>query len=143
MPCGAHCFILYLQAGFHLSPPLSFCAEDDLKAKQPLLLLSGLYAPFASGGRGEQSGQASAHPSHLHRPIAPHTAEMPAAAATAAMPCSEHIHCVTSLWNQGPHVIRMQFSKFACRFPPSTVVLPFLSVMSLQIVCEHRYDTLE
>lgn len=45
MPCGAHCFILYLQAGFHLSPPLSFCAEDDLKAKQPLLLLSGLYAP--------------------------------------------------------------------------------------------------
>lgn len=45
MPCGAHCFILYLQAGFHLSPSLSFCEEDDLKAKQPLLLLSGLYAP--------------------------------------------------------------------------------------------------
>lgn len=53
MPCGVHCFILYLQAGFHLSPPLSLHAEGDLKAKQSLLLLSGLY------------GLCAPHP-HLH-----------------------------------------------------------------------------
>ena len=108
MLCGAHCFILYLQAGFHLSPPQSSHAEDALKARQLLLLADGLYGLYTTHPswhpEEEESNQGKCVPFFLTctNLLPRYTAEMPAAAAPSATPCGEHIHCVTSFWKHFP-----------------------------------------
>lgn len=106
MPCGAHCFILYLQASFPLSPPLTFHAENALKAGQLLLLPDGLYGLYATHSSWHpeegKSNQATCVPLFLTGtiPSPQHTAEMPAAAAPSAAAHSKLIHCVTSRWKE-------------------------------------------
>lgn len=69
VPCGAHGFILYLQAGFRLSPPLSSHAEDAPKARQLLLLPDGLYGLYTTHPswhpEEEESSQANCVPFFL------------------------------------------------------------------------------